>query len=348
MLVGSGALVAGVGAAGLTGCVPESTERTTIVQNPLVRQRADPHVMRTSTGEHLFTGSVPEYDRIVLRRSPTLRGLGTAAERTLWTRPGSGAMGGHVWAPEIHAIAGRWFVYFAAGDAGDPFRMRPYVLEADGPDPMTADWSVRGRIETELDTFALDATTFALDGERYLLWAQSEPGIDTNSNLRIARMSGPATLIGPEARIAVPTMAWETRGFSVNEGPSVLVRNGRVFVSFSASATDANYCIGLLTADRGADLLDPASWRKSPEPVMVSDESTGQFGPGHSCFTTATTARGAEIDVLVYHARPYRRIEGDPLFDPNRHARAQRLGWNTDGTPAFGAPVADGPLRLDT
>jgi GH43 family beta-xylosidase len=43
-------------------------------------------------------------------------------------------------------------------------------------------------------------------------------------------------------------------------------------------------------------------------------------------------------DVLVYHARDYKEIVGDPLYDPNRHARAQRLGWNEDGTPRFGDP----------
>ena len=33
-------------------------------------------------------------------------------------------------------------------------------------------------------------------------------------------------------------------------------------------------------------------------------------------------------DVLVYHARDYRDITGDPLYDPNRHTRVQRLYWH--------------------
>jgi hypothetical protein len=48
------------------------------------------------------------------------------------------------------------------------------------------------------------------------------------------------------------------------------------------------------------------------------------------------------VDVLVYHARDYRDISGDPLFDPNRHTRVQRLHWNDDGTPSFGVPVGKG------
>ena len=41
---------------------------------PFIRQRADPYVYRHSDGSYYFTASVPEYDRIVLRRSNTLNG----------------------------------------------------------------------------------------------------------------------------------------------------------------------------------------------------------------------------------------------------------------------------------
>jgi len=43
------------------------------------------------------------------------------------------------------------------------------------------------------------------------------------------------------------------------------------------------------------------------------------------------------IDLLVYHARSYKEIEGNPLYDPNRHARIQRFFWK-DGMPYFGEP----------
>ena len=130
---------------------------------------------------------------------------------------------------------------------------------------------------------------------------------------------------GKPARIATPTQSWEIQGFRVNEGPAVLVRNGRVFMTFSASATDARYCMGLLTADARADLLDARSWTKTPDPVFVTNEQTRQYGPGHNSFTVA---EDGETDVLVYHARDYRDIVGDPLYDPNRHTRVQRLYWH--------------------
>ncbi|MFC5291124.1 AbfB domain-containing protein [Actinokineospora guangxiensis] len=55
-------------------------------------------------------------------------------------------------------------------------------------------------------------------------------------------------------------------------------------------------------------------------------------------------------DILVYHSRDYRDISGDPLNDPNRRTRVQKLYWRSDGTPDFGIPVPDGasPVRLES
>jgi len=57
-----------------------------------------------------------------------------------------------------------------------------------------------------------------------------------------------------------------------------------------------------------------------------------------------TVAADGKTDLLFYHARNYRDIEGDPLRNPDRHTRVQMLGWKQDGAPDFGKPAADGPL----
>ncbi|MET0494259.1 MAG: glycoside hydrolase family 43 protein [Actinoplanes sp.] len=346
-LLRGGLGVAGAGA--LAAPVPTQAPRsdadiyavTTV--DPLITQRADPFITQWVKGRYYFTGSVPEYDRVIVRGATTIAGLSSATESVVWRRPASGRMAGHIWAPELHRINGRWYIYFAAGDSDDVFRVRMYVLEsalADPADP--AGWTLRGQIATEWDSFSLDATTFAHRGRRYLVWAQGEPEIAVNSSLYIAAMKNPWTLAGKPTRIATPTRGWETQGYQVNEGPAVLVRNGRVFLTFSASATDARYCLGLLTADARADLLDNASWTKTPDPVFVTDTDTQRYGPGHNSFTIA---EDGVTDVLVYHARDYRDITGDPLYDPNRHTRVQRLYWHPDGTPLFGVPVgAGGPI----
>ncbi|MEU9103903.1 family 43 glycosylhydrolase [Streptomyces xanthophaeus] len=313
--------------------------------NPLAERRADPQIHKHTDGYYYFTATVPEYDRIVLRRATTLQGLATAPETVIWTKHATGEMGAHIWAPEIHFINGKWYVYFAAGRSDDIWKIRMYVLEGSAANPLTGGWTEKGQIVTPMDSFALDATTFVVRGTRYLSWAQKDPAIATNSNVYLAKLANPWTISGTPTRLTVPTYSWETAGFKVNEAPALIERAGRVFLSYSASATDSNYCLGLLSAAASGNLLDPAAWTKSPTPVFTSNTATGQYGPGHNYFTKAEDGNG---DVLVYHDRGYKDISGDPLDDPNRRTRIQKLYWNADGTPNFGIPVSDGaaPHRL--
>ncbi|MFD1950765.1 family 43 glycosylhydrolase [Sphingomonas arantia] len=339
-VAGAGAVSASGAIARLPGGAPAAAP---VPSNPVVRQRADAQVFRHDDGYYYMTGSVPEYDRIVLRRSRTLAGLTTAPERVLWRHLASGPMSGFLWAPELHLIDGKWIVYFAAGPSGggeDVFRIRTYALVADGADPMTARWSVLGQLKTPWDSFNLDSTSFVHRGTRYLCWAQREPGIETNSNLYLAPLATPLTLAKPPIRLAVPTLDWEIQGYKVAEAPSLLARNGRLFITYSASATDARYCLGMVSARADADIMNAASWTKSPLPVFVSSTVTNVYGPGHNSFTVDEQGR----DVLVYHGRDYAAIKGDPLFDPNRHTRMQRFYYKPDGTPDFGIPVGNGPL----
>src|SRR5690606_16171106 len=84
--------------------------------NPIAAQRADPHVILHTDGYYYLTATVPEYDRIELRRARTLGELSTAEPKVIWRKHADGPMGAHIWAPEIHFIDGKWYVYFAAGE----------------------------------------------------------------------------------------------------------------------------------------------------------------------------------------------------------------------------------------
>jgi GH43 family beta-xylosidase len=111
-----------------------------------------------------------------------------------------------------------------------------------------------------------------------------------------------------------------------------LKRHGKIFISYSASATDHNYCIGLLSVDETANLLDPASWQKHPAPIFRTCESSKRYGPGHNSFTIAEDGK---TDLMIYHARPYRDVKPNALQDPNRHTMAIAFTWNSDHLPNF-------------
>ncbi|SEL37173.1 Beta-xylosidase, GH43 family [Roseateles sp. YR242] len=310
---------------------------------PLIPQRADPHLTRHTDGWYYFTASVPAYDRIELRRARRWQDLAQAETVTAWQKPDTGAWSELVWAPELHHHDGAWYVYFAAAPSraivGGLFQHRMYALRNPSPNPLEGEWTFLGQVATGLDSFSLDATTFSHRGQLYYLWAQKDPAIAGNSNLYIAPMSNPWTLAGPPVLLSRPEYDWECRGFLVNEGPSVLKRNGKVFISYSASATDQNYAMGLLWADEQADPLDPASWHKSPTPVLTTSPTQPIFGPGHNSFSLD---EDGQTVLLVYHARTYTEIEGDPLWNPDRHTFVKRLCWDAQGMPVFGdAGLAD-------
>jgi GH43 family beta-xylosidase len=145
-------------------------------------------------------------------------------------------------------------------------------------------------------------------------------------------MDTPVSVKPPIALLSEPDLEWERLGYKVNEGAAVIVRNGYVFLTYSASATDDRYAMGLLWADEAADLLDPASWSKSPDPVFFTAPKLGRYGPGHNSFVVA---EDGETDLMIYHARDYRELQGTPLTDPNRHARARVLHWDERGFPDF-------------
>ena len=304
---------------------------------PWILQRADPYVCRHTDGSYYFTASVPDYDRIVLRRSKTLAGLKDAKEVTIWHRHLFGPMSKHIWAPELHFLDGKWYIYFAGGEMASPWKIRPYVLECTDEDPITGKWMEKGKMRAadedkfSFRAFSLDATVFESKGKKYYIWAEKVGVGKQISNLYIGEMETPWKLKTVQVLLTTPDYDWERVGFWVNEGPAVLKKDGKIYMTYSASETGAAYCMGMLTASEDSDLLDPLSWKKERYPVLSSVEEKGIYGPGHNSFTTDEEGH----TVMVYHARTEKEIEGNPLYNPNRHAMLMKLKWDEEGRPVF-------------
>lgn len=304
---------------------------------PFIEQRADPYVTRSDDGKYYFTASVPAYDKIVLRCADTLEGLKEAQEVTIWNKHESGEMSRHIWAPELHFLFGKWYVYFAAGEWDDRWKIRPFVLECQGDDPMVGPWVEKGKIQRSDDdiysfeAFSLDATVFNHKGDWYYVWAEKvSVGIQI-SNLYIAKMESATKLSTAQVLLTTPDYDWERVDIWVNEGPAVLKHDGRIFLTYSASATGECYCMGMLSIGEDEDVLDPRAWKKEKKPVLRSDREKGFYGPGHNSFTKLPDG----TDVCVYHARTYLEIVGDPLYDPNRHTMVMKVEWDENGCPVF-------------
>jgi len=300
--------------------------------NPIAEQRADPWVHKTDAGTYYLIATVPEYDRIVIRKANSINGLKNAEEKVVWRKHEKGVMGHHIWAPELHRIDGKWYIHFAAGEAENIWNIRMWVLSNPADDPMEGEWKEEGQIKTRRESFSLDATTFEHKGKRYLIWAQNIRGGNHGTALVMSEMKDPTTLTGPEVVLTEPEFNWERMKYNVNEGAAVIKRNGKIFVTYSASATNHNYCIGLLWIDEDDDLMDVSNWHKSPGPVFYTNPDVNRYGPGHNSFTIA---EDGETVIMIYHARDYKEIEGHELSDPNRATRARVVRWTESGFPDF-------------
>ena len=304
---------------------------------PWILQRADPYVYKHTDGTYYFTASIPAYDGIVLRHSDTLAGLKDAEEVRVWQKHDKGIMSEHIWAPELHYLDGKWYIYYAGGDIDDVWAIRPYILECADQDPMTGNWVEKGKMtraeedEFSFEAFSLDGTVFENRGKHYYIWAEKVGVGKQISNLYIAEMENPCKLKTVQVLLTTPDYDWERIGFWVNEGPAVIHHDGKIYMTYSASETGAAYCMGMLSISEDADLLDPAMWKKERYPVLETNAEKGIYGPGHNSFTEDEQGN----PIMVYHAITEEKIEGNPLYNPNRHAMLMKLTWGEDGRPVF-------------
>ncbi len=327
----------------------EDMEKKGTESEIFIADRADPYITLGADGYYYFTASYPMYgakdkegyDRIVLRRSKTIEGLKTAEEKAVWDESESEISHRFIWAPEMHYIGGKWYLYYAAsGSSKNVWDINCHVLMCKGDDPYNDSWEEKGKFQAadgdniSFTNFSLDMTYFECNNKSYVIWAQK---VGT-SNLYMVEVDPkePWKTTTKAMLLTKPEYYWECVSIPVNEGPSVLIHDGKVIVAYSASATGPEYCIGYMYADEKADLMDIKSWTKQKTPALTSEDLIDEYGPGHNSFTVDENGNY----VFVYHSRSKECYEGncgygteDPLYDPCRSARIRTVQWDENGLP---------------
>ena len=286
----------------------------------------DPWVV-AHDGSFLLVQSSGGNRRIVVKQFSDFQRMDRNTETVIWAPAGRNGQARHVWAPELHEIDGRWYVYYSAGD-GRPGGHRTYALVAD--DPLGPYRDVGPVRDPSHDVWAIDLTVFPHEGTLYAVWSGWEgPDDGFPQNLYVAPMSDPWTVSGERRCISRPEHAWEMTVAAVNEGPEVVRHpsSGRLFVLYAADASWTQaYKMGLLEWT-GGDVSDPACWRKLPRPWFT--------GGGHGCVVETPTGSH-----FVYH----RKLGADPGW-ADREITSAPLFWDTDGYPVVAAgdrPTANG------
>ena len=310
--------------------------------NPLLPSGADPWCTYKD-GYYYYTNTTGR--NVTIWKTKNIVDLKSAEKKIVWTPPQTGPYSKEIWAPEIHYLQGKWYIYFAA-DSGNNFNHRLYVLENASGNPLQGNWVIKGKLTTPQDKWAIDASVFENDGKLYLIWSGWKGNVNGEQDIFIAKMKNPWTTEGKRTLVSVPTYAWERNGdlnnpndvkrVNVNEGPEILKHGNKLFLIYSASGcwTDT-YSLGMLTASVDADLMKASSWMKTDHPVFKQSSQSQVYATGHNSFFKSPDGKE---DYILYHANG----KPDEGCGPHRSPRAQRFTWNVDGSPDFGEPVAAG------
>jgi GH43 family beta-xylosidase len=303
---------------------PPKTQET--VTNPVAPVGNDPWVIQKD-GWYFYCYSWDGAIRV--HKARKLQDAVQFAGQVVWQPEVGKPWSKELWAPELHFLRGRWYIYFAADD-GRNENHRMYVLEGETADSQ-GKYVLRGKLAATPDKWAIDGSVLEYKGQLYFIWSGWEGDKNGCQNLYIARMKNPVALEGKRAMISTPEHDWERNGKPlINEGPTVLKYKERAFIIYSASGSWANdYCLGQLTLN-GDNPMDPHAWVKKPTPVFVGTQNV--ISPGHASFTRSPD--GTE-NWIVYHAARKRNAGWD------RNTRIQRFTFDTNGNPVFGEPVPE-------
>ncbi len=368
--------------------------------SPLARYCADPYVIYDEDNDcYYFTSSNMNensangggaYQSIVIRKSDSINGITDAEKFEVWTdrtlEDGTRITGWY-WAPEIHKIGGKWRIIALATvilPSGTNLGGRQCIFTCEGDDLTDPSaWKYTGYIHDAngQSVGSFDTTYFEYGGTSYYVTPK-------NSSIWITTVDpkNPIFPTGDLVMLSTADRAYETNngsgkagynnmsggkiGQMIEEASSVLIHDDKIFIAYAGCTVDMMYCVCLLSADLGSNLMDPESWTKYPYPILGTQDLTttvkkadytaldgtkdvtghgddglidgaqgeysGTFGPGHNSFTIDKSGN----PVIIYHARDwadeYPGATGSNkygLVDPGRHAYARPVIFNYEGIP---------------
>jgi GH43 family beta-xylosidase len=303
---------------------------------PFAINRADPCIAKWN-GKYYFiaTNDADGNHTLYMREADTIPGLVDAEEVLMLDSSTYEDIGGLLWAPEFHIIEDDLYIFHAATPGEFYYEESRVMKLRRGGNPMcAADWSRPQRVVKKDGTYlceagkiiSLDMTNFEWNGEYYVAWSERQfLPVDLGAWIYIAKVDPkePWKLTTDPVLLFKPDYGWENNHTFVEEGPFALVKDEKLFLTFAGAAIDATYVVGLLTADKGADLFNSDSWTKGNYPLLTSRSVPGEYGPGHNSYVT-------DDDGTVwnaYHARPG--------VDAPRCSGLRRVHFDIDGYPVL-------------
>ena len=240
-------------------------------------------------------------------------------------------LGDQYWAPEVIHADGQWWMYYSVGRGITGHHIR--VARSQGP---YGPYEDLGANLTPDDRFAIDAHPFLdHDGSMYLFFAHDvlddeRPG----THLAVAPLES-MTELGATSEVLRPYADWQIYerarpmydgmyDWHTLEGPSVVRRLGRYWMTFSGGAwTSPGYTVSWAVADHPLGPWHPAT-AEAPRLLATTEEL---LGPGHNSLAVDPEGR----DVIAFHAWD--------STQSRRELHIHYIDFGPDG-PVVGGPIA--------
>lgn len=301
---------------------------------PVAFNRADPCIGKWK-GKYYFiaTNDADGNHSLSVKEADSIPKLKDAEEKLILDSVTYPHVGNLLWAPEFHEINGKLYIFHAA--TPEPFFCEEsHVMELrEGGNPACReDWSEPKRVVRPDGSdiceagkeITLDMTCFFWEGDYYVIWSQRQflPK-DLGAWLYIAKLNPeePWKLLTEPVVLLKPNYGWSNNHTFVVEGPYALPGKDKLYVTFSGAAVDTSYVVGLLSIEKGKDLLKPENWKQGNYPLLTARSVENEYGTGHNAYVT-------DEDGTVwntYHARP--GVEGV------RSSGIRRVHFDVDGAP---------------
>lgn len=279
---------------------------------------ADPFVLRLPKGGYVAYGSGPPADSAP--PGPRVFECLTSPDLLHWHSAGHvlnrlpPSAGDEYWAPEVAYRDGSWWLYYSVGRGIHGHHLR--VARSDSP---TGPFTDTGTNLTPHETFAIDAHPYRdTDGSWHLYFARDVLGHPRpGTHLAVAPLDEP-TRLGATTPVLAPNADWQLYqrnrtmygrqyDWHTLEGPSVVHRHGRYWMTYSGGAwTGPDYATSWATAHQPC-----GPWTHAPvgsQPLLAT--GGGLIGPGHNSLTVAPSGE----DLIAFHS-----------WDPSRTNRRMHL-----------------------
>jgi GH43 family beta-xylosidase len=287
--------------------------------NPLY-QGEDPWVIFHDGSYYVCTSGPVDPTAVYVSKSPTLLDRGEKIK--VW----QDAENFHrVFAPELHFIDGKCYIYFCADVKSEGWKHMAVVLQAKTDNPLDGftNPSVLFTGDEHGNAQANDFTVVTFNHQLYAFWGSlSDKYV---GGALVAPMDNPTTITAHRKEMGLNA-----------EGPRAIVRNNKLIMTGAAGGfASKSYClIGLVYTPDAGPIDDKASWK----PLGTLLKTTADvWGPSRASFTVS--ADGTE-NWVMFHSKIFHADDNGM-----REVNIQKFTFDKNDLPVFATPAGPGTVQ---